>query len=91
MTLHYQVVFARDPQTASVVAEIPALQLAEFGADLPEALRVRRFVLLHKPLDADDDEITRTRKIRRRVIAERTRRSSTRCTATPTRSRCPPS
>jgi long-chain acyl-CoA synthetase len=32
---------------------------------------VRRFVLLHKELDADDDEVTRTRKIRRKVIAER--------------------
>ena len=26
---------------------------------------MRRFVLLHKQLDADDDEITRTRKVRR--------------------------
>jgi len=37
-TLHYHVVFARDPDTASVVAEIPALKIADFGADVPEAL-----------------------------------------------------
>ena len=39
--------------------------------DLPESVRVRRFALLHKQFDADDDEITRTRKVRRRVINER--------------------
>jgi predicted RNase H-like HicB family nuclease len=36
--LNYHVVFTRDPETTSVVAEIPALQLADFGADVPEAL-----------------------------------------------------
>ena len=38
---------------------------------LPSAARIRRFVLLYKELDADDGELTRTRKVRRRVIAER--------------------
>jgi long-chain acyl-CoA synthetase len=33
--------------------------------------RVRRFLLLAKDFDADDAEITRTRKLRRRVIAEK--------------------
>jgi long-chain acyl-CoA synthetase len=33
--------------------------------------RIRRFLILSKELDADDGEITRTRKIRRSVIAER--------------------
>ena len=33
--------------------------------------RIRRFLILNKELDADDGEITRTRKIRRGVIAER--------------------
>ena len=32
------------------------------------SLRVRRFVNLHKDFDADDGEITRTRKLRRNVI-----------------------
>ncbi|MGH8900981.1 MAG: AMP-binding protein [Egibacteraceae bacterium] len=53
------------------VYELVAEEVGRANADLPEAIRVRRFVLLHKPLDPDDDEITRTRKIRRRVIAER--------------------
>jgi len=34
----------------------------------PEGLRVRRFSNLHKDFDADDGEITRTRKLRRNTI-----------------------
>ncbi len=33
--------------------------------------RIRRFLVLHKELDADDGELTRTQKVRRRFIAER--------------------
>ena len=35
---------------------------------LPPALRLRRFVDLHKEFDPDDGEVTRTRKLRRNVI-----------------------
>jgi len=33
--------------------------------------QVKRFLILHKELDADDDELTRTRKVRRGFIAEK--------------------
>ena len=33
--------------------------------------QIRRFLILHKELDADDGELTRTRKVRRRLIAEK--------------------
>ncbi|MCG8996257.1 AMP-binding protein [Laribacter hongkongensis] len=33
--------------------------------------QIHRFLLLHKELDADDGELTRTRKVRRRFVAER--------------------
>ncbi len=33
--------------------------------------QIRRFLILHKELDADDGELTRTRKVRRSFIAER--------------------
>jgi long-chain acyl-CoA synthetase len=33
--------------------------------------QICRFLILHKELDADDGELTRTRKVRRRIIAER--------------------
>jgi long-chain acyl-CoA synthetase len=39
--------------------------------DILSGLQVRRFLLLHKELDPDDDELTRTRKVRRRFIAEK--------------------
>src|SRR5581483_10875159 len=36
-----------------------------------EGSQIRRFLILHKELDADDGELTRTRKVRRGFIAER--------------------
>ncbi len=41
------------------------------NADLPPAAQIKRFLLLHKELDADDAELTRTRKVRRGFIAGR--------------------
>jgi long-chain acyl-CoA synthetase len=38
---------------------------------LPEAIRIRRFLLLTKDLEADDAEMTRTRKVRRRYVADK--------------------
>jgi long-chain acyl-CoA synthetase len=38
---------------------------------LPPAQRISRFLLLYKELDADDGELTRTRKVRRSVIGEK--------------------
>jgi long-chain acyl-CoA synthetase len=46
-------------------------EIAKCNATLPEATRIRRFLLLVKDLEADDAEITRTRKLRRRFIAEK--------------------
>ena len=37
------------------------------------ASQIHHFLILHKELDADDGELTRTRKVRRRIIAERYR------------------
>lgn len=45
---------------ASVIEHVNTMQ--------PEPLRIKRFVTLHKDFDADDGEITRTRKLRRNVI-----------------------
>ena len=53
------------------VYELIGHHTARANEDLPEGARIRRFVLLHKQLDADDDELTRTRKVRRRTINER--------------------
>lgn len=57
-------------QKQEVIA-IVAAAVAHVNSTLPEGLQVRRFVCLHKEFDADDGEITRTRKLRRSVVEER--------------------
>ena len=39
--------------------------------DMLAGCQISRFLVLHKELDADDGELTRTRKLRRRIIGER--------------------
>jgi len=46
-------------------------EVARVNASLPEAQRIRRFLLLFKELDADDGELTRTRKVRRKIVDQR--------------------
>ncbi|HYM30081.1 MAG TPA: AMP-binding protein [Candidatus Cybelea sp.] len=46
-------------------------EIAKCNATLPPPAQVRRFMLLNKEFDADDNEVTRTRKIRRRFVTER--------------------
>jgi len=58
---------AQKPEVYALVGHA----VARANEDLPDGARVRRFVLLHKQLDADDEELTRTRKVRRRTINER--------------------
>jgi long-chain acyl-CoA synthetase len=53
------------------VLELLRAEVAKVNASLPEAQRIRDFVLLYKELDADDEELTRTRKVRRGVIGEK--------------------
>jgi long-chain acyl-CoA synthetase len=43
----------------------------EVNKSLPAAGQVRRFVLMHKEFDADEAEMTRTRKLRRGFLTER--------------------
>jgi len=53
------------------VMELIAGVLRHVNTAQPEGLRIRRFTNLHKDFDADDGEITRTRKLRRNVVEER--------------------
>lgn len=46
-------------------------QIAEVNAHLPHGLSIARFVNLHKEFDPDDGEVTRTRKLKRKVIDDR--------------------
>jgi predicted RNase H-like HicB family nuclease len=56
---------SKDPETGSVVAEIPILHIADFGADVPEALeRLQGMLAFHldclqeegKPIPAEEGE-----------------------------------
>jgi len=53
------------------VIDLVAQAMARVNATLPEALKLRHFVSLHKEFDPDDGEITRTRKLRRNVVEAR--------------------
>jgi long-chain acyl-CoA synthetase len=58
------------------VYELVAQSIAKVNRDLAaephlSGSQIRRFMILHKELDADDGELTRTRKVRRRIIGER--------------------
>jgi len=53
------------------VRELIRGEILKCNATLPEATRIRRFLVLTKDLDADDAEMTRTRKVRRRHVAEK--------------------
>ncbi len=55
------------------VLELVRQAVERVNASLPEVARVRRFVNLFKEFDADDDELTRTKKIRRGFLEERYR------------------
>ena len=63
---------AAHPKVLDIVEECVARVNADLAADAQLAgSQVTRFISLHKELDADDGELTRTRKIRRRFVAER--------------------
>jgi long-chain acyl-CoA synthetase len=53
------------------VIELVASAVKHVNGTLLDGLQLRQFVCLHKEFDADDGEITRTRKIRRNVVEER--------------------
>ena len=53
------------------VYELVRKEVEAVNATLPPAQRIAKFLLLYKELDADDGELTRTRKVRRSVINEK--------------------
>lgn len=58
---------SRKPEIAQLIVQ----EVAKINASLPRALQVRRILLLNKELEADDAEMTRTRKVRRSFVAEK--------------------
>jgi long-chain acyl-CoA synthetase len=50
------------------VVELIGQAVARVNHDLPKVAQIRAFALFDKELDADDDELTRTQKVRRSTI-----------------------
>ena len=63
---------AAKPQVRELIRECVEKVNADLARDAKlSGSQVQRFVILHKELDADDGELTRTRKVRRGFIAEK--------------------
>ena len=63
---------AAKPEVLALLREAVSKVNADLAADPALAnAQIHRFIVLHKELDADDDELTRTRKVRRRFIGQK--------------------
>jgi long-chain acyl-CoA synthetase len=60
-----------DLSQKSEVYDLVQKAVTEVNQNLPPAGRIRHFVLMHKEFDADEAEMTRTRKLRRGFLFER--------------------
>ena len=58
---------SQDPRVSKLIQG----EIRKANVLLPAAARVRRFLNLHKEFDADDEELTRTRKLRRAFLEDR--------------------
>ncbi|MGC1505895.1 MAG: AMP-binding protein [Sulfitobacter sp.] len=63
---------AQHPLVVSQIQDhVEAVNASVAEDEMLSGCQVHRFVVLHKELDADDGELTRTRKVRRRIIEEK--------------------
>jgi len=63
---------ANHPQVYDMIAKhVDEVNRSLAGEPRMGGAQIRRFLILHKELDADDGELTRTQKVRRGFIAER--------------------
>ncbi|NNK16845.1 MAG: AMP-binding protein [Sulfitobacter sp.] len=63
---------ARHPQVMDTIqSHVEDVNVSVAEDEMLSGCQIHRFVVLHKELDADDGELTRTRKVRRRIIEEK--------------------
>nr|WP_325250116.1 AMP-binding protein [Amylibacter sp.] len=63
---------AGHPQVMATVQEhVEAVNRSVAEDEMLSGCQIHRFCILHKQLDADDGELTRTQKVRRRIIEEK--------------------
>ena len=57
-----------DLSQQKAVEDLILQEIKKVNNNLPDLMKIRKFLLLYKLLDADDEELTRTGKVRRRFI-----------------------
>ena len=57
-----------DLSQQKAVEELILREVIQVNEQLPEVMKIKKFILLYKLLDADDEELTRTGKVRRRFV-----------------------
>jgi long-chain acyl-CoA synthetase len=63
---------AGDPRVYDLIAgHVAEVNRSLAAEEVMAGAQIRRFLILHKELDADDGEVTRTQKVRRGFVAER--------------------
>ncbi len=63
---------AQHPKVYEMIQEhVEEVNRSIAGDEMLSGCQVHRFLILHKELDADDGEMTRTRKVRRAVVGEK--------------------
>lgn len=63
---------AGHPQVLDTIQKhVEEVNISVAQDDMLSGCQIHRFLVLHKELDADDGEMTRTRKVRRRIVEEK--------------------
>jgi long-chain acyl-CoA synthetase len=63
---------SQKPEVAALIRqEVERVNASLLEDDVLRHAQIRKFLILHKELDPDDEEITRTRKVRRGYIAQK--------------------
>ena len=57
-----------DLSQLEAVEQLILEEVRQVNLQLPEVMKIHKFILLYKLLDADDEELTRTGKVRRRFV-----------------------
>ncbi len=67
----YQELAGHPQVLAAIQGHVEEVNRSVAEDEMLSGCQVHRFLILHKELDADDGELTRTRKVRRRIIEEK--------------------
>ncbi len=67
----YQELAGHPQVLATIQSHVEEVNASVAQDEMLSGCQIHRFVVLHKELDADDGELTRTRKVRRRIIEEK--------------------